>query len=128
MERVYGAKTTVKGLNGPSLVWADALLGELVWNLLENAARHNPVEDKKVWVSKKMKNGFVILEISDNGPGISKTRKKTLFESSKRHGGVGLQLVNQMARKYGGTLEVDDRVKGKPNQGAKFILSLKESK
>jgi PAS domain S-box-containing protein len=128
LERVYGAETTVKGLNGPSLVWADALLGELVWNLFENAARHNPVEEKKVWVTRKKKNGFIILEISDNGPGISKTRKKTLFESSKRHGGVGLQLVSQMARKYGGTLEVEDRVKGKPNLGAKFILSLKESR
>ncbi|MHA1908993.1 MAG: PAS domain-containing sensor histidine kinase [Candidatus Thorarchaeota archaeon] len=129
LERVYGAKISVKGLDKASLVWADALLGELVWNLLENAARHNPVEDKKVWISKKkMKNGFVILEISDNGPGISKSRKKTLFEYSKRHGGVGLTLVNQMARKYGGTLEIEDRVKGNPNQGAKFILSLKESK
>jgi PAS domain S-box-containing protein len=128
LERVYGAKTSVKGLNTASLVWADALLGELVWNLLENAARHNPVDDKKVWVSKKKKNSFIILEVSDNGPGISKARKKILFESSKRHGGVGLQLVNQMARKYGGTLEVADRVKGKPNQGAKFVLFLKESK
>ncbi len=128
LERVYNADTIVKGLGTASLVWADALLGELVWNLLENAARHNPVEDKKVWISKKKKNGFVILEISDNGPGISKARKMTLFESSKRHGGVGLQLVNQMARKYGGTLEIEDRVKGKPNQGAKFVLSLKESK
>ena len=128
LERVYDAKAVVKGLDEASIVWADALLGELVWNLLENAARHNPIEDKKVWISKRKKNGFIILEISDNGPGISKTRKKSLFDTPKRHGGVGLTLVNQMARKYGGTLDVADRVKGKPNQGAKFVLSLKESK
>jgi K+-sensing histidine kinase KdpD len=128
LERVYNAKAVVKGLDEASIVWADALLGELVWNLLENAARHNPIEDKKVWISKRKKNGFIILEISDNGPGISKTRKKSLFDTPKRHGGVGLTLVKQMARKYGGTLDVEDRVKGKPNQGAKFVLSLKESK
>ncbi len=128
LERVYGTATVMKGLDDTSIVWADALLGELVWNLLENAARHNPADDKKVWITKKRNNGFVLLEISDNGPGISGARKKSLFDKSKRHGGVGLTLVNQMARKYGGRLEVEDRVKGKYSQGAKFILSLKETK
>ncbi|MFW9847863.1 MAG: PAS domain S-box protein [Candidatus Thorarchaeota archaeon] len=128
LERVYGTKTVMKGLDDTSIVWADALLGELVWNLLENAARHNSADDKKVWITKKRNNGFVLLEISDNGPGISGARKKSIFDKSKRHGGVGLTLVNQMARKYGGKLEVEDRVKGKYSQGAKFILSLKETK
>ncbi len=128
LERIYGVKSILKNLDNPVSVWADALLGELVWNLLENAARHNPREDRKVWVSAKRTDGYVQLFISDNGPGISKTRKKTVFDKSKRQGGVGLTLVSQMARKYGGILEVEDRVKGKPNQGAQFVLSLKEAK
>lgn len=128
LERVYDAKSILRNLDTPALVWADALLGELVWNLLENAARHNPNEEKKVWVSTSIKNGHVVLSISDNGPGISETRKKVIFDKSKRQGGVGLTLVSQMARKYNGTLEVKDRVRGQPTQGAKFVLSLVEAK
>ncbi|MDF1538117.1 MAG: PAS domain-containing sensor histidine kinase [Candidatus Thorarchaeota archaeon] len=128
LDRVYSTHSILKNLDNPASVWADALLGELVWNLLENAARHNPSEDKKVWVSATRKNGYIQLSIADNGPGISKARKKTIFDKSKRQGGVGLTLVSQMARKYCGTLEVEDRVKGKPNQGAKFVLSLIEAK
>ena len=128
LDRVYGAQSALKNLDEPAFVWADALLGELVWNLLENAARHNPNEEKKVWVSSRRKNGYIQLSIADNGSGISKTRKKLIFDKSKRQGGVGLTLVSQMARKYNGTLEVEDRVKGKPTQGAKFVLSLVEAK
>ncbi|MFW9907192.1 MAG: PAS domain S-box protein [Candidatus Thorarchaeota archaeon] len=124
LERVYGAKVTLKNLDDPHLVWADALLGELIWNIMENAARHNPTEDKRVWISVKKKNGICELDIADNGPGISEARKELLFDKTKRMGGVGLTLVSQMARKYGGAIEISDRVKDNPSEGAKFILKL----
>ncbi len=128
LERVYSAKVDVKGVDDTALVWADALLGELVWNLLENSARHNPTDDRKVWVSTTRKNGSFQLNISDNGPGISETKKQSLFDKSKRSGGVGLTLVSQMIRKYGGTTQVVDRIKGDSSKGAKFIITLKEAK
>ncbi len=127
LERVYSTQVDVKGIDEAALVWADALLGELVWNLLENSARHNPTEKRKVWVSTTRKNGTFRLNISDNGPGISEAKKQSLFDKSKRSGGVGLTLVFQMVRKYGGTIEVVDRVKGDPSKGAKFVLTLKEA-
>lgn len=128
LERIYSAKVDVNGVDDTTLVWADALLGELVWNLLENSARHNSSEERKVWVTTTRKNGSFQLKISDNGPGISDAKKKTLFDKSRRSGGVGLTLVSQMIRKYGGTIQVSDRIKGDPSKGAKFILSLKEAK
>ncbi|MFW9933893.1 MAG: PAS domain S-box protein [Candidatus Thorarchaeota archaeon] len=128
LERVYSAKVDLKGVDETALVWADALLGELVWNLLENSARHNPTEKRKVWVSTTRKNGIFQLNISDNGPGISEAKKQTIFDKSKRSGGVGLTLVAQMIRKYGGSISIVDRVKGDPAKGAKFIITLKEAK
>ncbi len=125
LQRVYSTEVTLKGMNGASMVWADALLGEMVWNLLENAARHNPSKKRRVWISTSRKNGNLQLVISDNGPGISDSKKKTLFQKMQRSGGVGLTLVSQMIRKYGGTIEVNDRVKGSPSKGAKFIITLK---
>ncbi|MFW9787622.1 MAG: PAS domain S-box protein [Candidatus Thorarchaeota archaeon] len=128
LERVYGAKVQVKGLKKSFLVEADVLLGEMIWNLLENAARHNPKEEKQVWVTCEAKENMCSLIIADDGPGLSDMRKKTLFKERKHGGGVGITLVSQMIRKYGGTIEVHDRVIGKPAMGSKFIVNLRRAK
>jgi PAS domain S-box-containing protein len=125
VRRVHGADVKIVGLVDMIIVHADALLGELIWNLLENAARHNPKEDRKIWVEINRLGDMVEISVSDNGPGISDRRKKALFDKSKRSGGVGLTLVSQMATKYGGQLEVFDRVPGEPSKGAKFVLTLR---
>ena len=128
LQRVYNAKIHRSGSRKQLMVNADILLGELIWNLLENSARHNPTDNKEVWVSIKTKGNSVFLSIADNGPGLSNSRKKTLFTERSHAGGVGLKLVRQMIRKYGGSIEVDDRVKDKPNEGANFTVTLQKSK
>ncbi|MFW9806662.1 MAG: PAS domain S-box protein, partial [Candidatus Thorarchaeota archaeon] len=104
LERVYGAEVHVKGLRKSFPVKADVLLGEMIWNLLENAARHNPKDQKQVWITCEEKGAACSLIISDDGPGLSDMRKKTLFTERKHGAGVGLKLVSQMIRKYGGTI------------------------
>jgi PAS domain S-box-containing protein len=128
LQRVYNAKVHRKGSRKPLMVEADVLLGELIWNLLENAARHNPVDNKEVWVSVKTKGKTAILEIGDNGPGLSDERKKHLFTERSHGGGVGLRLVHQMIRKYGGTIEAQDRVKSHPSEGVTFSVTFRKSK
>ena len=127
LERVYGAKVHVKGLKKKFLVEADVLLGEMIWNLLENAARHNPKEEKQVWVTCEEKGNSCSLAIADDGPGLSDMRKKTLFTERTHGGGVGITLVSQMIRKYGGSIEVQDRVVDKPAMGSKFVVNLKKA-
>jgi PAS domain S-box-containing protein len=128
LEKVYDAKVHITGAKESIMVEADILLGELLWNLLENAARHNPTEKKEVWIYLKTKGNSVQLEVADNGPGISDNRKTVLFTERKHGTGVGLRLVRQMIRKYGGSIEVVDRVKDDPSEGAKFIVKLRKSK
>ncbi|MBY8996107.1 MAG: PAS domain-containing sensor histidine kinase [Candidatus Thorarchaeota archaeon] len=125
LERVYGAKVHLQGLKKILPVEADVLLGEMIWNLLENAARHNPKDEKQVWVTCETKTDTCSIVIGDDGPGLSDMRKKTLFTERKHGGGVGLTLVSQMIRKYGGSIEVQDRVIGKPAMGTKFIVTLR---
>jgi len=128
LERVYNANVHVEGLKKSVPVEADVLLGEMIWNLFENAARHNPKDEKNVWISCEAKNGNCQFVIADDGPGLSDMRKKTLFTERKHGGGVGLTLVSQMIRKYGGTIEVQDRVIGKPALGSKIIVTLRAAK
>ncbi|MGD9395680.1 MAG: PAS domain-containing sensor histidine kinase [Candidatus Thorarchaeota archaeon] len=128
LERVYGAKVHIKGLKKTLPVEADVLLGEMIWNLLENAARHNPKEEKQVWITCEAKDDSCNLIIADDGPGLSDMRKKTLFTERTHGGGVGITLVSQMIRKYGGSIEVQDRVAEEPALGSKFIVTLKKAK
>ena len=128
LERVYNAKINRAGSKKKIMVDADVLLGELIWNLLENSARHNPTDNKEVWASINSKGDSVFLSIGDNGPGLSDTRKKSLFTERSHAGGVGLKLVRQMIRKYGGSVEVVNRVKGKPSEGVNFIVTLRKTK
>ncbi len=128
LERVYRAQVHVQGLKKNLIVEADVLLGELLWNLLENAARHNPKERKQVWIECKEKADSYNIVIADDGPGLSDLRKSTLFKERKHGGGVGIALVSQMIRKYGGSIEVQDRVNGKPSLGSKFVVTLKKAK
>jgi len=127
LERVYKAKIHRTGSKKKIMVDADVLLGELIWNLLENSARHNPTDKKEVWASVKSKGDSVILSIGDNGPGLSDTRKKNLFTERSHAGGVGLKLVSQMIRKYGGSVEVTNRVKDNPSEGVNFVVTLRKT-
>lgn len=71
-------------------------LHQVLWNLLENAWQY---ADKQkagpaVTISVAQKRDDAILDVIDNGPGVSKAIQKVLFEpfQSERQGGTGLGL------------------------------------
>ncbi|MHA2205548.1 MAG: PAS domain S-box protein [Candidatus Thorarchaeota archaeon] len=64
------------------------------------------------------------LVISDNGPGITDSVKRNLFDPTSRFEGVGFHLAHHIVKKYGGSIEVLDRVHGDPSQGKKIRVVL----
>jgi PAS domain S-box-containing protein len=114
--------------NRNAIVDADEFLEQLLTNLIENAIEHNPKAERKVWV-KLFRNGdgYEVC-VSDNGDGISETLKSAIFDVSRRYGGVGLLQSKQICDKYGGRIEVRDRVHGQPYEGAEFSVWLPKSK
>ncbi|NLM30906.1 MAG: sensor histidine kinase, partial [Methanomicrobiales archaeon] len=50
------------------------------------------------------------------------------YEQKKRGvgEGLGLYLVQILVRRYGGRIQVDDRVPGHPEEGAAFRLTLRK--
>jgi signal transduction histidine kinase len=105
-----------------AVVFADEFLEQLLSNLMMNAVEHNPNSEKHIWISlQKQERGYVVA-IADNGSGISDTMKASLFDISRRFGGIGLHQAKQIIEKYGGQIEVRDRVPGAFSKGTEFRL------
>ncbi|MFQ5832069.1 MAG: GAF domain-containing protein [Candidatus Thorarchaeota archaeon] len=105
-----------------ALVWADEFAEAALLNIMENAVRHNPTEDKHVWIQLEESHGGYEVTIADDGPGISDARKTELLDPARRYGGLGLHQTRQVLEKYGGRIDVHDRVIGHPDQGTRVRL------
>ena len=101
----------------------------MVWNLLTNAVKFSP-EGGRVNIVVSAKDGFVELEISDNGIGISPEFLPYVFERfrqdasniEKRSGlGLGLAIVRHLVELHGGSVRAQSEGEGK---GSVFTVSL----
>jgi signal transduction histidine kinase len=125
---------TFEGLEGPTMVMADELLGDLVINLLDNAIKYSRHPEAPVEVSldrhPTMGGRYVLLSVADRGPGIPDEDKTSIFFRFVRKvedaegSGLGLSLVNALTDRYRGRVWVEDRVKGRPGEGARFVVEL----
>jgi len=122
-----GVRVDISGLDDEVMIYADQALSQLIWNLLENAVVHNPKPDaeKMVAISGTISEKTFTLSVSDNGLGIIDSKKKELFNPSRRYGGVGLHLVRRLAEKYGSIPRVRDRVEGKPEEGLQIDIDFR---
>ncbi len=123
LSRQFKVELHIEDIPSTVMVRADSALDHLLRNILENAIKHNPRDDPIIWIKGSSLGDEFLLCISDNGPGLPDSKKKDLFNPSRRYGGVGLHLVTKIARKYGCHISVDDRVKGDPEQGLRICIT-----
>lgn len=105
---------------------------QLVQNLVSNSIKfRKPNQKPKIEIYEKKssnKNGFVTLVFKDDGIGFDEKYRVKIFNSFQRlHGknkyqgsGVGLAVVKKIVTRHMGKIEV----RSKPNQGAKFEVTL----
>jgi signal transduction histidine kinase len=112
----------------PLKVDREAVARSLV-NLVNNALKYS--QDRKyIGVNLYRENGCVKLEVIDHGIGIPLNEQPKIFEKFYRVGdplvhntkgsGLGLSLVQHIARAHGGDVEVDST----PGAGSKFTITL----
>ena len=104
------------------IIEADDFLELLLSNIIMNAIEHNPNEEKKVWVELNEDEDGYIVSIADNGRGITEAVKSSLFNTSRRFGGLGIHTAHYIVEKYNGRISVHDRVSGDSTQGAEFRI------
>lgn len=117
-------------------VFADAdsrRMEQVYWNLLSNALRYGDVENLLIRISAWQEDGQVVIEISDNGPGIPLEDQAHIFERFYRvrkdrardagGTGLGLSIVKHIILAHGGSISV----KSTPGQGASFFIRLAQA-
>jgi len=91
--------------------------GELnqVWaNLIDNAIDAAP-DSGRVEVTAARRDGSVVVQVVDNGPGVAPERVEQIFEpffTTKPPGqgtGLGLDIVRRLVRQHDGQIEVESR-------------------
>jgi CheY-like chemotaxis protein len=104
------------------------LLERVLRNLLANALRH--AQAGQVWLRARAERDEVLLEVGDDGRGLSAEQQDRVFEefqqldnpgrNAERGLGLGLAIVKQLAE----LLEHPLRLHSSPGQGARFVLQL----
>ncbi len=110
-------------------VEADGMLSSVFRNLLNNAVKHNDKKTPVVSVGlEEITEETVSVYVEDNGPGIPRRVRESLFEKGEKGlesggTGIGLYLVKRLTQKYGG--EIDVRNDG--SEGSVFSLTLRRT-
>jgi DNA-binding response OmpR family regulator/two-component sensor histidine kinase len=109
-------------------IWMDPdCLEKIVNNLLSNAFKYTP-DHRSIRVVIKPAEKQLLLEVSDEGQGISKDHQRNIFnqfvsfneDKSKPSTGIGLFIVKDLVDKHGGKISLESEV----SEGAVFTVSL----
>lgn len=110
----------------PEIAIAEHRLEQVLLNLVLNAVEAARGEDGRVWIRASREGESVIIEVEDNGTGISDEVRERLFEpfvTTKEvgHGtGLGLAVCRGLITEVGGTIVGTNR----PEGGARFTITL----
>ena len=110
-------------VTGKEQILADDAIDSVIDNIISNAVTHG--ETQKIDIQISTSGDMCSLRIADYGIGIPDKIKKKIFDEGfiygkKGHTGIGLYIVNESVKRWGGEISVEDN---KP-KGTVFILHL----
>ena len=115
--------------DGVTLLGDASKLGQVVYNLIDNAVKYTP-EGGRIHVALQSGKNDAVLTVRDNGIGIPEEDVQHIFDRfyrvdkarSRATGGtgLGLSIVRQMVQLHGGTIAVESA----PGEGSAFTVTL----
>ena len=127
MRTIFPDREFTLTVDAPHPVDCDAdRLGQLASNLLSNAVTHGAA-DHPIRLSARTTEDTLEIEVANAGPPIPEEARKQLFEpfvrgdfSQSQNGlGLGLFIVNEVAKAHGGTMAVHS-----DESGTRFTLTM----
>ncbi|SET36248.1 PAS domain-containing sensor histidine kinase [Hymenobacter actinosclerus] len=122
-----GARLTLDVAACPQVSFAPQHLRSIVYNLLSNAVKYrHPDRPPHVQLRCRSTEALVVLEVEDNGLGLSPDQQGELFGLFRRlhdhveGSGLGLYMVKRLVENAGGTI----RVQSEAGLGSTFTVTL----
>lgn len=112
-----------------TIVSADDLLGGVLTNLIGNSRKFAGPDGTITILVEPAGQGYQI-SVEDDGPGIPDSEKPLVFNRFQRGAdeengrGLGLYIAQMLIERYGGRIWADDRVAGRPDEGAAIRFTL----
>ena len=100
------------------------LMGQVLVNLLDNAARHAPA-NSVITVTGEQRGSQVVISVADQGPGVPVGDRETIFDrftqiSTGGRAGLGLTIAKTFVEAHGEHVWYEES----PGGGATFVVSL----
>lgn len=126
--RLDAAGIMVEKLNGelPSVMGIPGEINQVLMNLITNAieAVIKKGAEGRIRIETRAEKGWVVIEVTDNGPGIPRENIERIFEpffTTKEKGtGLGLAICHEIVQRHEGSILVESE----PGNGAKFTVRL----
>lgn len=104
-------------------------VSEAILNIIDNGIKYNKNETKKIVIKTYVNGKYAVVQISDNGIGISPKHKKLIFDkfyrvtkgnlaNNVKGSGIGLNIVKEIVKIHKGKIEVEST----EGTGSKFRL------
>jgi two-component system sensor histidine kinase ChvG len=120
------------GKRGYPVAGHDTRLGQVINNLIDNAASFVPESKGKVSIELQRDAKSIFLTVEDNGPGVQAENVDRIFErfytdrpeseGFGQNSGLGLSISRQIIEAHAGTITVKNRTDGQT--GARFTVVL----
>lgn len=111
----------------PPIRCDERALAEVVYNLIENAAKYSPI-DTTVTLDAATHGDRVLISVNDEGSGIPADMREKVFDKfvrlDRQHSeglGLGLAIARGIVESQNGSIEIKDGVSGK---GTRVVLTL----
>lgn len=105
-------------------------LHQVIRNIIGNAEKYGRKNNLKIKTKLYAKDGFICIDIEDNGPGIQKDKLEHVFERFYRvdaertkdfvSTGLGLAIAKELVEAHNGKITVSSEL----NKGTRFTVSL----
>lgn len=114
----------------PTVYYEPTKILQVFENLISNAIKFNDKAEGSASISSKLENGYFVIRVTDNGPGIAAKYYPQIFkifntlQSKDRDKyesmGIGLSLVKKIVEANGGTISIESE----EGKGATFLFTI----
>lgn len=128
------SEITFRAEGSPLYLWADPdKLESILFNLITNAFKYSP-KGTVIHLSAQETDRYIILQVSDQGYGISPEKQKSIFNRfenyvssdifKRQSTGIGLSLVKELVELHKGRISLQSKV----DEGSTFTIRFYKGK